>query len=211
MNLPFTAEQFYEVFTLYNQSVAPAQLLLLAMAVLLLFAVVRRKAWAGPAMSLFLAVLWFWSGLVYHGLFFSRINPLAWGFAALSVLGGLVFLWQGVLKRRIRPDPAFSRRTAAGWGLIGFSLLAYPFWSWAAGHPYPGMPTFGLPCPNTLFTVGMLALSNPAAPRSTYVVPLIWSLIGAQAAFLLAVPQDLSLLVAAIAALWLLVPRRAAI
>lgn len=77
-----------------------------------------------------------------------------------------------------------------------FALVGYPVWSWYAGHSYPYMPTFGLPCPTTIFTVGMLAFLVPGYPRSPFVVPALWCFVGAQAAFLLGVPQDFALLVA---------------
>jgi hypothetical protein len=59
------------------------------------------------------------------------------------------------------------------------------------------MPTFGLPCPTTLFTIGVLAFLVVPHPRSPLAVPVLWCLIGFQAAFFLDVPQDLALLVAA--------------
>jgi hypothetical protein len=70
------------------------------------------------------------------------------------------------------------------------------------------MPTFGLPCPTTLFTIGLLACLVPPYPRSTLVVPVLWCLVGAQAAFLLGVPQDLGLLVAAAVGAFLIVRAR---
>lgn len=63
------------------------------------------------------------------------------------------------------------------------------------------MPTFGLPCPTTLFTVGTLAFLAPGSPASVLVAPLLWSLVGVQAAFRLGVMPDLALLPAAIVAI----------
>jgi hypothetical protein len=97
---------------------------------------------------------------------------------------------------RIRRDA----RSAFGVLLIGYALVAYPLWSIAIGHRYPELPTFGLPCPTTLLTIGMLGFLQPPYPRGVLVAPLAWSLIGAQAAFLLGVTPDLALLVAAAAA-----------
>ena len=119
-------------------------------------------------------------------------------FAAVSVAAGLVFVWQGVVKRRLEFRLSRGPRSITGLALIGFALVVYPAWSIHAGHRYPELPTFGLPCPTTLFTVGMLAFMVPPFPRSTLVVPVLWSLVGAQAAFLLGVTQDLGLLVAAV-------------
>lgn len=135
--------------------------------------------------------------MAYHLAFFASINPLAYVFAVVSAAGALVFVWQGVVRRNLRFRFARTGRVAVGVTLILFALFIYPAWSVYSGHGYPAMPTFGLPCPTTLFTMGLLALLVPPYPRSTLVVPVLWCLVGAQAAFLLGVWQDLGLLVAA--------------
>ena len=51
-------------------------------------------------------------------------------------------------------------------------------------------------CPTTIFTIGVLMFMAAPFPRMLFAAPLLWSLIGGQAAFLLEVPQDLGLLAA---------------
>jgi len=65
----------------------------------------------------------------------------------------------------------------------------------AFGHRYPRVPTFGLPCPTTIFTLGILLLASFPFPKSVFIVPFLWSVVGTSAAFQLGVLQDLSLLV----------------
>lgn len=69
---------------------------------------------------------------------------------------------------------------------------------------YPEMPTFGLPCPTTIFTIGLLCFAVWPLPRSPLIVPLLWCLVGAQAAFLLGVKPDLGLIPTGLVALGLL-------
>ncbi len=195
--LPFTAEQFFDVFRAYNQAVWPAQIVLVGLAVAAVVIVALQRAWSGRAVSAVLAFLWAWIAVAYHLTYFAAINPLAYAFAGVSAVGAWVFAWQGVAKGRLQFRFTRSGRVAFGVVLIVFALVVYPAWSAFAGHRYPAMPTFGLPCPTTLFTIGMLALLAPPYPRSALVVPVLWCLVGAQAAFLLDVPQDLGLLVAA--------------
>ena len=57
-------------------------------------------------------------------------------------------------------------------------------------------PTFGLPCPTTIFTIGILGLSIRPIPLRVIIVPIVWSIIGVQAAFLLNIWPDLVLGVA---------------
>lgn len=195
--LPFTVEQFFGVFSSYNDAVWPAQALLAGLAVIALWLAARPNPWSSPAIAAILGLFWLWLGLGYHLMFFTAINPLAYAFSATSVLGGLAFVWFGVIHRELRFRLSNQRRDWLGMSLILFSLLVYPAWSVHAGHRYPAFPTFGLPCPTTLFTIGMLAFLVPPYPRLPLIVPVLWCLVGVQAAFLLGVHQDAALLVAA--------------
>jgi hypothetical protein len=208
MQLPFTVEQFYGVFVDYNTTVWPAQVILLALAAVAVALVVFPRRWSGVGVSAILAFLWAWLGIAYHLAFFTAINPLAYGFAVLSVAGALVLVWQGVVRRRLEYRVAANARSAVGLSLIVFAVGIYPAWSAYAGHHYPALPTFGLPCPTTIFTIGILAFTVRPYPRSPFIVPVLWSLVGGQAAFLLGVPQDLGLLVAGLVGLVLIVRSR---
>lgn len=67
------------------------------------------------------------------------------------------------------------------------------------------MPMFGItPCPVTIFTFGLFLLTTQPIPRRLLVIPVIWSVIGGSAAFLLAIPQDWPLLVSGFTVLVLL-------
>lgn len=204
MALPFTVEEFYGVFRDYNTAVWPAQWFLVALALAALVAVLRPRPWSGVAVSAVLGVLWAWIALAYHLTFFARISPAVYGFAALSAAGATVFVWQGVIRRRLAFRWVPGLKAAAGVVLVIFALVVYPVWSAYAGHPYPATPTFGLPCPTTIFTIGLLCFAVPPTPRSPLFAPLLWCLVGAQAAFVLGVQPDLGLIAAALVGLGLL-------
>jgi hypothetical protein len=196
MPIPFTVEQFFGVIRLYNNAVWPAQVLLPLLAVLVVIFIALRRPWSGVVVSAILALLWLWVGAAYHLAFFVQINPAAFGFGALSIVGGLLFVWQGVVRRRLTFVFAKNLRTGLGVSLIAFALVVYPVWATLAGHGYPDLPTFGLPCPTTIFTIGVLAVAYSADLRSVLAVPILWSFVGSQAAFLFNVKPDLGLLVA---------------
>ena len=202
MNLPFDRSQFFDVMAAYNEAVWPVQVGLTAAAVGVAWLALRRTPNAGRWASAFLAVLWAWSALAYHWAFFTRINPAAWVFGGVFLAGALVFAWSGVLRHGIRFDPHPGAAGVVGGGLIVFALAVYPAVGRLAGHDYPAAPTFGLPCPTTLFTVGTLMLTTSGTPRLAYVAPVLWAVIGASAALLFGVYQDLALLVAGLAAAW---------
>ena len=205
MQLSFTTEQFFAVFREYNTTLWPIQFLLFGFACVAIIFVAFPRRWSGIGVSAILAGLWAWLGIAYHLAFFIAINPLAYGFAAISILGSLIFLWQGVFRRKLEFRLTSSIQTVSGIILIIFALAVYPVWSAYSGHYYPELPTFGLPCPTTIFTIGLCAFLVRPYPRSPLVIPVFWSFVGGQAAFLLGVPQDSGLLVAGVVGLVLIV------
>ncbi len=203
MRLPFSVDQFFAVIRQYNESVWPAQLLLLLVALVATGLLFFKRPWSSVAISGILAALWGWLGGVYHLAFFTSINPLAYLFGALSLAGAAVLVWLGVVRRELDFTLRRDTRSVIGLVLVSFALVVYPAWSTLAGHAYPNLPTFGLPCPTTIFTVGMLAAARGSKVRWALVVPILWSLVGGQAAFLLDVPPDLGLIAAGLIALGL--------
>jgi hypothetical protein len=82
--------------------------------------------------------------------------------------------------------------------------VIYPLLGYFLGHVYPSSPTFGLPCPTTIFTIGTLLLAGKT-PRAVFIIPLLWSVIGFKAAISLGAEEDTFLLLSgAIGAAFLL-------
>lgn len=201
MELPFTAEQFFGVFRAYNTTLWPVQVFLLGLAGMAIVLVIWPRRWSGVGVSAILASLWAWMGLAYHLAFFTVISTPAFAFAAMFVAGAFVFLWQGIVQRELEFTWQAGARGVTALLLVVYALVVYPAWSHFAGRPYLETPTFGLPCPTTIFTMGLIACLVRPHPRSVLVVPILWSLVGVQAAFLLSVPQDLALAVVAVVGL----------
>lgn len=204
MDLPFSREQFFTAFAHYNVAVWPAQLVLALLALAMTVLVLHRPAQAGRLVSCGLALLWGWMALAYHLAFFWPINPAAPLFAALSLAAATAFLWRGGVRGGLQFRRGLSASGWLGLAMIGFALVGYPALGAAIGHRYPAAPTFGLPCPTTIFTVGLLLMAAPPLPRMLVVAPLAWAVIGSSAAFALGVTQDLGLVVAAAAGVCLL-------
>ena len=199
MQIPFTIDQFLDVFHSYNEAVWPAQWIMVLLGAATVVAVFRmRKPTRIPL--LLLAALWLWMGIVYHFLSFRSINPAAALFSALFVAQSGLFMWLAFRE----PLRLFTfRRDSAGVlgvSMIVFSLIIYPLLGWLLGHRYPYAPTFGLPCPTTVFTFGLLLLARPSLPRSASIIPVLWSIVATSAALQLGMMEDLSLPVVAIIA-----------
>ncbi len=90
-----------------------------------------------------------------------------------------------------------------------FALAVYPLLGWLAGHGWPRAAVFGVaPCPTVIFTFGVLLLLEGGAPLYLAAIPLLWSLAGGSAVFLLGIPEDASLLVAGVVGFGLLLWKR---
>jgi hypothetical protein len=202
MALPFSREQFFEVFSSYNDAVWPAQIVLYALALVALALALTPRSYSGRAACAVLALLWAWMGAVYHFVYFREVNPAATLFGAAFLLAAALFAWQGVVQGRLAFECNRGARSAAGLLIVAYGLAFYPALAWLLGHGYPAMPTFGLPCPTTIFTLGMLTLVRRPFPRAVFLVPLAWVIVGTQAALLFGMYEDLGLLAAGAAGAW---------
>ena len=206
--MPFTRDQFLAVFVAYNEAVWPAQVWAYLLGLLMAALIIWPSAQRSRLVAAGLAAMWLWTGVAYHGMNFSAISNGAWGFAALFVVQGLLFVEAGVLRGRLAFSPRKGRTgwlVWTGWTLVAYASVGYPRAGQIFGHGYPAMPMFGItPCPVTLFTFGLFLLTTEPIPRRLLVIPVIWSLIGGSAAFLLGIPQDWPLLVSGVTVLALL-------
>jgi hypothetical protein len=193
MKLPFTIDEFLEVFRKYNTAFFPAQVLLLLLAALVIYLVIKSNKNAGKIITIVLAVFWLWMGIAYHLAFFSVINKAAYAFAALFILQGIL-----LLNFAVKARPFSFHRNVAGLSsavLLIYALIIYPLLGYFEGHAYPYSPTFGLPCPTTIFTLAIFLLSEKRMPWHIIFIPLLWTVIGFSAAFTLGIYEDTALII----------------
>jgi hypothetical protein len=207
MNMPFTTEQFFNVFVSYNTAVWPAQIILFLLPLAAIYLAAKGKSPA--SVSVILGALWLWIGIVYHILFFSSINPAARIFGALFVVEGMLFIYSGVIKQSLSFEYKSGVLPLTGIILMLYGLIIYPILGYALGHTYPAQPTFGLPCPTTIFTFGIL-LWTIRMPKYLLVIPAVWTVIGFFAALNFGVWEDTGLLVSGITGTVLLMMRKKA-
>ena len=207
MEIPFTAQQFFNVFKTYNEQVYPMQYFLNALALIVIYYVVKQVPKSGRVVSGLLTLLWLWMGCVYHLKYCTTINKAAVIFGLAFILQGILFLIIGVFKKQL----SFKFRTdiygLTGLSLLLYALLIYPLYGYSRGHVYPLAPTFGLPCPTTVFTFGILLLADKKIPLYLLIIPLIWSVIGFSAAFNFGMVEDTGLIIAGVMATSLILIR----
>lgn len=196
--IPFTPDQFFKVFERYNVAVWPAQLFLYAAGILTICLALKRRSDLSKSISFLLCLFWMWMGVVYHLLFFSSIDGAALFFGAFFILQGILFFVAGVLKEELEFRFRLDLLGLAGSAFLVYALILYPALGFWLGHRYPAAPTFGLPCPTTIFTFGMLLWTVRRPPLYLLPIPLVWSFIGTWGAISLDVTEDFGLLPASL-------------
>jgi len=205
VELPFTPGQFFEVFSEYNRAFWFVALVLWLGSVAVLAAAWRNPVGASRSLALFLGALWGWNAVAYHAWLFTRINPAAWFFAFLfAAQAGLLFL---AARTPVEYFSAAGPKRVLGISLVSYALV-YPFLTLALGHTYSPTPTFSVPCPTDLLTIGVLLTVRGGVPVRLAIIPVIWGFVGGSAALLLDVRTDYVLLAAGVALVVALITQR---
>jgi|SRR6185436_10527194 len=207
MKTPFTVEQFLEVFKNYNEAVFPMQVVFYLLSAIGIYLTIKPASATGKVISGLLAFFWLWMGIVYHLIFFTVINKAAYLFGAVFILQGILFLTFGVFHSKLSFRFYPGKYGIAGIILILFALIIYPVLGYFFRHAYPSAPTFGLPCPTTIFTFGILLLSDKKCPVAILIIPFIWSVVGFTAAFNFGIVEDTGLIVSGLLAVTMLLMR----
>jgi ammonia channel protein AmtB len=200
MKIPFSIDEFLTVFENYNRSLWPVQLVLHGLAFIVIGLVIMNRARSNRMVYLILAFLWVWMGLVYHIFYFSAINKAAYLFGVVFIIQGFIFLYFGAIKQKMELKAGIKLFQSIGIVFIAYSLILYPLLGYSLGHVYPRSPTFGVPCPTTIFTFGLLLFSVNRIPWFVIIIPFLWSVIGFFAAISLSIREDFGLVIAGVIA-----------
>jgi hypothetical protein len=205
MKFPFSVEEFLNVFEKYNEAIFPLQIIFYVIAFFCVYLLFAQQKNGNKFICGLLSFFWFWIGIVYHLIFFSTINKAAYLFGILFILQGVLFIYYGIAKEAISFEYRKSFNNYAGILFIIYAFFIYPVLGFMFGHKYPSAPTFGLPCPTTIFTFGILLFANKRISVAALIIPLLWSIIGFGAALKLSVYEDFGLLCAGTIGLTLLI------
>ena len=199
MTIPFTVEEFFNIFGTYNTAIWPAQVVAYILGVIVLGLTFRENKLYSRIISGILALFWIWMGVIYHIAHFSVINPAARIFGLFYVLQAVLFLLIGTILGRLSFRFNYRPLPILGLCFILYAMVIYPLLGFAFGHSYPRVPLFGVaPCPTTIFTFGILLWATKSVPAYLLIIPFLWSIIGISAAVNLRVPQDYGLVVAGV-------------
>ena len=205
MQLPFSTEEFFNVFKTYNEAVFPLQIIFYLVAFYCIYLLFKSNKNNSKIIAGALSFFWLWIGIIYHIIYFSSINKAAYFFGILNIIQGGLFFIYGVVFNKLSLGFQKNAFNYIGLLLIFYALIIYPILGYFLGHKYPYSPTFGLPCPTTIFTFGILLFVNKKISLWLLIIPLVWSIIGFGAALKLSVYEDIGLIISGILGFSLLI------
>ncbi len=190
---PFTLEEFFDMMASYNTALWPAQLFAYALGIAAVILAIRGPGYSNRLISGILAVFWLWVGVIFNGLFLSRLSSRANIFAVLFILQGIILAVEGVIRRRLAFGVKADAYGVGGALVILYAMAGYPLIEYLLGRGYPQLLSFGLvPCPTTVFTLGMLLWTKKKLPKHVLALPFLYSLGGVMVA-LVGVVEDIGM------------------
>jgi hypothetical protein len=200
--MPFTTEQFINVFREYNLFAYPLQIILLIFGTACTFFIHLKKQNTFRIISIFIVFLWLWTGYIYFIKFFSVINNAAIAFGVLFIIQGILFFIGLTINNK--SDFKFENKLQiySGYFFVIFGLIIYPLIGLLSGKSLYATISLGLPCPTLIYTFGILILAGKNLPKYLLIIPVLWAFIGFFAAIKFGVYQDVALPVSALTAVY---------
>lgn len=201
MEIPFTTQEFFEIIERYNQTIFPAQIIILGLGILLVVILHSKIKSKNKIIGGSLGVLWLWTGIAYHLAFFTEINKAAYVFGALFVLQGLIFIIETFLRKKLEFDFKGTVMDYIAYFFIIFGIVIYPALIYILENSLSKTISLGLPCPSTIFTFGFLMLTTLKFSKYVLIIPVLWTIVGTTAAYKFSVYPDYFMPVSALVAI----------
>ncbi|NIO37296.1 hypothetical protein GTO27_06275 [Candidatus Bathyarchaeota archaeon] len=200
-------EDFFVTMQTYNETILPITLIAYLLGIFAIYLCANRSRRSSKVVSLILAFLWFWSGIVFHIVFYGPVNVeilgqtmsgVWYGSGVLFLVQGLLFLVLGVGKSSLSFGLTEDAYSITGAIVVTYALMLYPLIGLLTGFNYPRYPLFGAPCPVNIFSVGVLLWADRKVPSYAAIIPLIWSVMGLMPVLVLSVWADIGLILSGI-------------
>jgi hypothetical protein len=172
--LLFSPRTYYRLIERYNIAVWPAHLLTIGLGLGLLWLLRQPTRVRSRAIAAVLAGLWVWVAWAFVWQRYAGINWAATYFVWLFAIEAVLLGWIGAVRGDLSFGAVRGAAGAIGVGLLGFSVMVYPFVALWAGRDWRQAEVFGIaPDPTVIGTLGILLLSGPNPRRGLLVAPLL--------------------------------------
>lgn len=198
--LPFSSESLFPLFGYYNRAIWPAPVAALLLGTVVFILAFRPIAPGGRIAAAVIALAWLWVGAVFHLKYFAALNFAAPVYGVLFIAQGALVFWFGLIRNRL----GFSGRRDAPWwagvGMMAGALALYPLADGFLGPGWPSVRIFGVtPAPTIPITFGWFLATGTRRPWVLLAIPTSASLVEAYTAFVLRIPHDATVPLAAAA------------
>ncbi len=173
-----TLDGFLDLLQAYNTDIWPMQAATNVLGLIALIAVLASFRKANVVVLTVLSFLWLWTGSVFCLMYWTALSKPAYLFGLMFIAQGILFfpmIAQTKVAFRFLP----GSRSLLGLVLIAYAMVGYPIVGNLVNHIFPRSLPFGVvPCPTTIFTIGMLLLADKPFPRHFAIIPIVWSVFG---------------------------------
>lgn len=177
--LLFSEEVYWRLFELHNNALWPAQLVALALGVVVLYFVLRPRPWSGRIIALILAIAWSFVAWSFLWRTYATINWAASYAAPFFAIEAVLLAWLGVALGNLSYGPKRRHGRYVRLALVIYALFLHPLVTIVAGRPIASAELFGLtPDPTAIATLGLIGLSaGGTTALALFLVPAVWCLI----------------------------------
>lgn len=180
----FSQTAYYRQFELYNQAIWPLHVVAMLFALLIIYMLWKKPAWAGRGISVILVVSWLWVAWAFLYQRFYQIHVVADWYAFGFILQAALLTWYGGIRNRLRLFVTSQTRIIIGAGVLFIGLLFYPFIAVITGRGWLQFEMFAVaPDPTVLTTLAILLIYK--APKALYVIPVIWLIVSGMTLFVM--------------------------
>jgi hypothetical protein len=185
--LLFSPRTYYRLFELYNAEIWPAQLVTLALGVVILVLLWHGGARQGRLIAAGLAGSWLFVAWAFH---FNRYATINW--AAIYVAAGFAIEALLLLAVVIRGTIHFDRKSRAGLGIVLVALLAQPLIGPTLGRPWAQIELFGAaPDPTATVTLAVLLFVRGRFYWLLAAIPAMWCVLSGATLWTMDAPDAL--------------------
>ena len=181
--LSFSLEEFLLVLESYNLDIWPIQIIAYALILIILFVSLKPAKYSSIIILAVLSFFWLFNGIVFCFIYWAPSHIFGYIFGIFCTVQGLLFLYS-LIRSDIKIVPPNKTYLLIGMLFFLYSMIGYQLFGYYLDHIYPKFFPVGLvPCPTTIFTLGLLIIINTKIPIKYIAIPLIISLGGLLAAY----------------------------
>ena len=188
--LLFSARTYYRMFELYHREIWPAQAVIVAFALALIFILRHNDEVRGRAVAGLLALSWVWVAVAFHLARYAEINWAARYFAVAFIVQAILLTWHGVIRQRLFLGQIAPSSRRIWPSLLLIVLVLETILGLSAGRSWRQLEFPGLtPDATAIATLFIVSSAAPAAPRIALAIPILWCAIGGATLWALGSPE----------------------